>query len=105
MIAVLNSPQLSPEISMGTSRATAFVRLALASLVLTATPALAQPPAAPAPGQAVYDRACAACHAGGSNAPTRDVLRQLAPEAILTALTSGKMQVQGSTLSDADRRA
>ncbi|HVG68690.1 MAG TPA: PQQ-binding-like beta-propeller repeat protein, partial [Gaiellales bacterium] len=92
---------------MGTAfRTSAFVRLAIAGLVLTAAlPAWAQPPAAAAPGQAVYDRACAACHAGGSNAPTRDVLRQLSPEAIVTALTSGKMQVQGSTLGEADRRA
>ena len=72
-------------------------------IALLGSSALAQPVAAP--GQGVYDRACAACHAGGSGAPPRDVLRQLAPEAILTALTSGKMQVQGSTLSEADRRA
>lgn len=58
-----------------------------------------------AAGQAVYDRACAACHAGGSNAPTRDALRQLGPEAIITALTTGKMRDQGATLSEAERRA
>ena len=33
------------------------------------------------------------------------MLRGMSPEAILNALTNGKMQVQGSTLSDAERRA
>src|ERR1044071_4777619 len=73
-------------------------------LTFVASPALAQGP--PAAGQAVFDRQCAACHADASSgAPTREALRQLTPEAILNALTNGKMQVQGSTLSDADRRA
>ena len=35
----------------------------------------------------------------------REMLRQLSPETILTALTSGKMKAQGSTLSDAERSA
>lgn len=85
-------------------RPIAFVLLLLASAV----PASAQPPAAQAPatGQAVFDRQCAACHGDqATNAPTRDALRQLTPEAIVNALTNGKMQVQGSTLSPADRRA
>jgi polyvinyl alcohol dehydrogenase (cytochrome) len=70
---------------------------------LASSSAFAQAP--PAPGQAVFDRQCAACHADASTgAPTREALRQLTPEAILNALTNGKMQVQGATLSDADRR-
>ena len=81
----------------------------LALALNVAAPSLAQQPpagpAAPADGQAVYDRACAACHAGGSGAPTRDVLRQLTPEAIHNALVNGKMAVQGSTLTEAERRA
>src|SRR5688500_2328245 len=72
-------------------------------------PAFAQQAAgtqpAAASGQAVYDRVCAACHAGGSGAPTRDILRELTPEAIHNALVNGKMRDQGSTLSDAERRA
>ena len=73
-------------------------------LVCPAAPAAAQAP--PAPGQAVFDRQCAACHADASSgAPGRDALRLLTPEAIVNALTNGKMQVQGSTLSEAERRA
>jgi polyvinyl alcohol dehydrogenase (cytochrome) len=86
------------------------LRLSLVvSLVTFAIPAAAQtpPPAAAQPaGQAVFDRQCAACHDNGnSGAPTREALRQIAPEAILNTLTNGKMQVQGSALGDADRRA
>jgi polyvinyl alcohol dehydrogenase (cytochrome) len=78
-----------------------MVRLSIL-LAVSVSPAVAQTPPA---GQAIFDRQCAACHADASTgAPTRDVLRQLTPEAILNALTNGKMQVQGSTLSDADRR-
>jgi polyvinyl alcohol dehydrogenase (cytochrome) len=67
-----------------------------------AAPALAQQPAA---GQAVFDRACASCHVGGSGAPTTDILRQMTPESIVNSLINGKMQLQGSTLSDAERRS
>jgi polyvinyl alcohol dehydrogenase (cytochrome) len=57
-------------------------------------------------GAAVYERACAGCHAtAGSGAPTRDVLRTLTPEAIHNALVNGKMQAQGSSLTEAERRA
>ena len=59
-------------------------------------------------GAAVYEKACASCHAApaaGSRAPTRDILAQSAPEAILTSLMSGKMYQQGGALSDAERRA
>ena len=59
-------------------------------------------------GAAVYQKACASCHqqpAAGSRAPTRDVLAQIAPEAIITALTTGNMFRQGSELTDAERRA
>jgi polyvinyl alcohol dehydrogenase (cytochrome) len=86
-------------------------RLLLLSVAIAA-PAAAQPPAPPpqqpqaAAGAAVYERACAGCHAtSGSGAPTRDILRTMSPEAIHNALVNGKMQVQGSTLTDAERRA
>ncbi len=73
-------------------------------LAVSAAPALAQAPAAA--GQAVFDRQCAACHDDrNSGAPGRDALRQLTPEAILNALTNGKMQVQGSMLTDGERRS
>ena len=55
---------------------------------------------------------CSLCHmenaapAGSPNekAPTRTQLRQFTAEAVLTALTNGKMQQQGSLLSEAQRR-
>lgn len=79
----------------------------LTPLVLLA--AFAVPAAAQAPdGAAVFQAACASCHANpgpDSRAPTREVLAQLAPETILTALISGNMFRQGSALSDAERRA
>ena len=61
-----------------------------------------------AAGSAVFERECASCHmrtAAPSSVPSPDVLRQLAPEAIVTSLTSGRMRVQGERLSEADRRA
>jgi polyvinyl alcohol dehydrogenase (cytochrome) len=73
--------------------------------LLTAATAFAQ--SAP-DGAAVFERACASCHskpAPDSRAPTREVLRSVAPESIVTALTVGNMFRQGSELTDAERRA
>ena len=59
-------------------------------------------------GAEVFKKACASCHAQpapDSRAPTREVLRAVAPEAILTALTVGNMFRQGLELTDAERRA
>ncbi len=76
--------------------------------------------AQPGLGEATFQRICAACHTSlvSRASPTehppdeatlralpREMLRQLSPETVLTALTSGKMQAQGSLLSDAERRA
>lgn len=60
----------------------------------------------------IFQTQCALCHmetaapAGSPNekAPTRVQLRQFTPEAVLTALTNGKMQVQGATLIEAQKR-
>ena len=78
--------------------------LMLATVVVPAS-AFAQ---APVDGAAVYEKSCASCHAApaaGSRAPTREILSQNAPEAILTSLMSGKMYQQGGALTDAERRA
>ncbi|HVG70512.1 MAG TPA: PQQ-binding-like beta-propeller repeat protein, partial [Vicinamibacterales bacterium] len=59
-------------------------------------------------GAAVFQKACASCHlqpAAGSRAPGREVLAAIAPEAILTTLTTGNMFRQGSELTEAERRA
>jgi polyvinyl alcohol dehydrogenase (cytochrome) len=80
--------------------------LLLVLTLATVAPAGAQqgqPPAA-APGKAVFDRACAGCHANGTG-PSVDALRQMAPDTIVNALTNGRMQEQGSTLTVAERVA
>ena len=76
-----------------------------------------QADAAHSQGQAVFQRLCAACHlslvqTGGlqaagpdAHAVPREMLHRYTPEAVLNALTNGKMQAQGSTLTDAERRA
>ena len=61
-------------------------------------------------GAEVFRANCASCHgtADGprpANAPAVAALRQFTPEAILNALLNGKMRIQGTPLSDADRRA
>jgi polyvinyl alcohol dehydrogenase (cytochrome) len=80
---------------------------ACAPILIAAT--LAAPAAAQSPdGAAVFQTACASCHAqpaADSRAPNRDALAQLAPETILTALTTGNMFRQGTALADAERRA
>jgi polyvinyl alcohol dehydrogenase (cytochrome) len=60
----------------------------------------------------LFNAQCSICHteatpAPGSpneKAPTRAQLRQFNAEAVLTALTNGKMQLQGSLLNDAQKR-
>jgi polyvinyl alcohol dehydrogenase (cytochrome) len=67
--------------------------------------AFAQQPQPPA-GDAVFARACASCHQTGQTAvPPPDALRAYTPEAIVNALTNGKMAAQGATLTTADRVA
>src|SRR6187549_1826447 len=85
------------------------MRVALVVAAMMTSPALAAPAAAQSrDGATAYQEVCASCHtqpAADSRAPALDALRQLAPETILTALTTGNMFRQGSTLTDADRRA
>ena len=62
--------------------------------------------------EALFTQFCAACHTaqpaavGSPNerAPTQMVLKTFTPEAVLNALTNGKMQPQGLALSEAQRR-
>src|SRR6476646_1750532 len=78
--------------------------LALLIAVLTGT-ALAQ--TATPDGAAVCQRSCAICHNGAadSRAPRVEILRDNSPEAIIDALVSGAMRLQGSRLGGAERRA
>ena len=86
------------------------VLILLVAFAVSSGPVAAQgtnQPTAP-DGAATFARACASCHAGGAapaTAPRVEALRQLAPEAILTSLTTGRMRIQGETLSEAERRA
>ena len=61
-------------------------------------------------GLATFQTRCTICHAnsiserkdvrGAERAPTTDVLRQMSPERIYQALTTGSMQAQAKDLSD-----
>src|ERR1051325_12179413 len=69
------------------------------------------PPPAPAPGTesgfATFQTQCAQCH-GNPNverAPSAEALRQMSPEKIYTALTTGVMQQQGSALNAGQKKA
>ena len=71
----------------------------IAALVLTA-PLLA------ADGEAAYKLRCAGCHQNaqpGGRIPPRAEIGALPPEAILRALSSGSMMIQGSSLTDEER--
>jgi polyvinyl alcohol dehydrogenase (cytochrome) len=89
-------------------RARLFSLLALAAIL----PGRAALAAQGAEDELIFTTQCALCHAaapapaGSPNekAPTRGQLQQFSAEAILTALTNGKMQLQGSLLNDAQKR-
>src|SRR5436190_10922311 len=77
----------------------------LTLLALLAAAAQVQPAAEPN-GRAVFESHCTSCHASNDQRiPTVDELRARAPEAIVTALTSGPMQVQGGESNAAEKRA
>lgn len=86
-----------------------LIGLLAAAAIFQAHPVLA---AQGAEDELLFTAQCAICHteatpAPGSpneKAPTRAQLRQFNAEAVLTALTSGKMQLQGSLLNDAQKR-
>jgi polyvinyl alcohol dehydrogenase (cytochrome) len=85
------------------------MRLATTLLSLTVLAPFAAPAAAQGrDGAAVFQAACASCHANpaaDSRAPNPDALKQISPESVYTTLISGSMFRQGSTLTDAERRA
>lgn len=89
-------------------------------LALFCATAVAQEPP-PGLGEKTFQRICAACHTSFVSrasptsdkpvdqailrAPARETLRDLSAEAVLAALTSGKMKTQGAALTEAERRA
>ena len=76
----------------------------LALLLAGCAQAAAVVPASP-PGKAVYDKACASCHdhPGTTRAPSFDALSGMRYGSIHFALTEGKMQAQGSSITAAER--
>jgi len=58
-------------------------------------------------GAAVFTRVCATCHDGstGSRAPALESLRARSAQAILDALLTGAMRMQGARIAGAERRA
>ncbi|MDB5422981.1 MAG: glucose dehydrogenase [Phenylobacterium sp.] len=90
---------------------TRLLALGAAGLVLLAAgPALAQAGAAeapPHPGKAVYERACAACHAApesSSRAAPLAGLRKMSAQTIKAALTMGPMKAIGDSLDPRELR-
>lgn len=88
---------------MHTYRSVAPGLVIAATLAAGATPASAQNP----DGEALFEEHCAACHLGNvvPRALAIDNMRAIAPSAIVSALTEGRMQQQGAALSPAERRA
>ena len=77
-------------------------------LGVAAAPGAAQAPVSgPAPdGEALYQRNCASCHDGGNDrAPTREALRGMTPERVLSALETGPMISMFTGRTAAERRA
>src|SRR5216684_4302726 len=84
--------------------------LTVATLAVYACTLWAQTPEPPRLGTesgfGIFQQKCMTCH-GNANAPEkapdRSTLRQLSPERILDALTSGAMKIQGQRLSDEEK--
>jgi len=81
--------------------------LALTGLVHAQAPAAQPPRLGTESGFGIFQQKCMTCH-GKADAPEKapdpQVLRQLAPERILDALTNGVMKIQGQALSDEEKR-
>ena len=76
---------------------------ALAGAIAISAPALAQQTPNP---EAIYRESCAQCHDNPQGrTPSRTALADRTPDAIVAALTSGSMSMQGITLSVAEKRA
>jgi polyvinyl alcohol dehydrogenase (cytochrome) len=57
-------------------------------------------------GSAVYQKRCAGCHDNGvGRAPRPDALKEMSPETVQTALTTGIMSIQGIVMNNDEIRA
>lgn len=111
---------LTAALTIATAAATASAASPTTAGVRT-SPAAARSARRSPDGEAVFRRVCAACHLGLAQTPDagvnpyagrslghalpREMLHMYSPEAILNALTNGKMQAQGSLLSAEERRS
>jgi polyvinyl alcohol dehydrogenase (cytochrome) len=82
------------------------VRIVLAVAVAIASPCRAF---AQGPGMTLYQERCATCHMPApppdNRAPSLSALRNLSPEAVLVAITTGPMAPNATGLADQQRRA
>src|SRR5580704_13791366 len=78
----------------------------LAGLLAFAAICAPAPQAAP-DGPALFQKNCALCHKpdADNRTPTLQAIKSVPNAAIVTALESGSMKAQGSTLSAAERQA
>ncbi len=84
-------------------------RLSFAGFIIASAAALAQDPPTPAGtefGWATFQTRCMTCHGNPAvpRAPQPAVIRQMSPETIYEAVTTGKMKSQGDSLSDQQKR-
>ena len=88
------------------TRGSGFVVLALASIVGAELARPATVSAQTVDAAAVYKDNCSSCHdTPTGRTPPKDALKDRTPEAILTTMTNGTMQMQAMQLSIAERRA
>src|SRR3979409_233755 len=60
----------------------------------------------PSLGSSLYDRTCASCHNGGNDrAPSRDALRSMSADRVLSAMETGPMISMAVRRTAAARRA
>src|SRR5262245_9048988 len=89
----------SPASQKGVLLVKTFIGIVLIYLIISVPVAAQQP-------RQIFDQKCATCHGAAAveRAPEPATLRQMTPERIYEALTSGTMRVQAEGLPDETRR-
>ena len=73
--------------------------------VAPAPPPVAVSAVSAAVGETAYNTRCAGCHSGSGRAPGKDNLAARDPNAIVAALTTGRMASQGAGLSTDEKKS
>ncbi len=92
---------------MSTTRCHALNSLALLAAIVALTPvAVAQVRLSESTGVNLFNNNCTSCHGSPpvENAPTEAVIKQMPPERIFEAITTGAMKNMAQKLSDDDKR-